>query len=250
VELNWSTYLLEVINFLILVWILKRFFYQPVLDMIARRRNAVEKTTADAEATRQEAEQLKKQFEGRLTDWEHEKQQARTKLVQDIADERRRRLADVDAELASARERAKVQGERQLTALIEARERDALALASRFASRLLERVASPELETKLIDAGLEDLGALPPEKRDAIGRALRTASSATVTTACPLADDRRERVQLALAKLADKPVDCNFQTDPGLLAGLRIAAGPWSLRANLHDELEGFASVGRDGRQP
>jgi F-type H+-transporting ATPase subunit b len=250
VEINWSTYLLEVINFLILVWILKRFFYQPVLDMIARRRQAVEKTTADAAATRHEAEQLKKQFEGRLTDWEHEKQQARTTLAQEIADERRRRLDDVETELAGVRERAKVQGERQLAALLEAREREALALATRFTSRLLERVASPDLESRLISAGLDDLRALPPETRDAIGQALRAAESATVTSAYPLADDGRERVQQALAKVAGQPVACRFQTDTALLAGLRIAAGPWSLGANLHDELEGFGSVGRDGQQP
>jgi len=250
VELNWSTYLLEVINFLILVWILKRFFYQPVLDMIAQRRSAVEKTTADAEAARHEAELLKKQFEGRLTDWEHEKQQARTTLAQEIADERRRRLADVDAELASARERATVQSERQLRAVLEARERDALALAYRFSSRLLERVASPELEAKLVGATLDDLGALPPERRDAICQALRAAPSVTVSSAYPLTEERRERVRLALANVAGQAVTCDFRTDPTLLAGLQIAAGPWSLGANLHDELEGFASVGHDGRQP
>jgi len=41
-ELNWSTFLLEIINFLILVWILKHFFYKPILDVIAHRRADIE----------------------------------------------------------------------------------------------------------------------------------------------------------------------------------------------------------------
>ena len=36
-QLNWSTFVLEIINFLILVWVLKRFLYKPVLAAIAQR---------------------------------------------------------------------------------------------------------------------------------------------------------------------------------------------------------------------
>ena len=41
-ELSWSTFFLEIINFLVLVWILKRFLYKPVMDVIARRREGIE----------------------------------------------------------------------------------------------------------------------------------------------------------------------------------------------------------------
>ena len=51
-ELNWSTFILEIINFLVLIWILKRFLYKPVLDVIARRRAGIEKTLSDAREMR------------------------------------------------------------------------------------------------------------------------------------------------------------------------------------------------------
>ncbi len=47
-ELNWTTFALEIVNFLILVWILKRFLYKPVLEAIARRKTAIDKTLSDA----------------------------------------------------------------------------------------------------------------------------------------------------------------------------------------------------------
>ena len=43
VELSWSTFILEVINFIVLVFILKHFFYKPVLTAIARRRESIDK---------------------------------------------------------------------------------------------------------------------------------------------------------------------------------------------------------------
>ena len=49
-EMDWSTFILEIINFLILVWILKRFLYRPILEVIARRREGVEKTLSEARA--------------------------------------------------------------------------------------------------------------------------------------------------------------------------------------------------------
>ena len=47
-QIDWTTFALEILNFLVLVWILKHFFYQPVLAVLDKRRASVEKETADA----------------------------------------------------------------------------------------------------------------------------------------------------------------------------------------------------------
>jgi F-type H+-transporting ATPase subunit b len=66
---DWTTFVLEVINFLILVWLLKRFLYRPVLDAVARRQSAVTATLADAATMRTEAQRLQTEYEGRQSDW-------------------------------------------------------------------------------------------------------------------------------------------------------------------------------------
>ena len=62
---DWTTFALEAINFLILVWLLKRFLYRPILDAVARRQAAVARTLADAEAARVDAARLREEYEGR-----------------------------------------------------------------------------------------------------------------------------------------------------------------------------------------
>ena len=86
-ELNWSTFLLEIINFLVLVWILKHFLYKPILDVIARRRAGIEDRLAKAQQLHDEADTLKAEYENRLVDWEHERQQARVTLAQELNEE-------------------------------------------------------------------------------------------------------------------------------------------------------------------
>ena len=72
-ELSWPTFILEIVHFLVLVWILKRFLYKPILQAIGQRKALIEKNLADAEARQSEAEALEQQFQKRLTDWENEK---------------------------------------------------------------------------------------------------------------------------------------------------------------------------------
>ena len=55
-EFNLSTFLIEIANFLILIWILQRLFYKPLLAMIAQRKQHIDQTLADAQAVRQKAE--------------------------------------------------------------------------------------------------------------------------------------------------------------------------------------------------
>jgi F-type H+-transporting ATPase subunit b len=63
---DWTTFALEVVNFLILVWILKHFFYRPVLAVIETRRAENEKNLAQADTLRSEAQSLKDEYANRL----------------------------------------------------------------------------------------------------------------------------------------------------------------------------------------
>ena len=72
-QIDWTTFALEIINFLVLVWILKRFLYRPVLDTLARRRAGVEHTLAEARETEARAKTLQDQYASRLAEWEGEK---------------------------------------------------------------------------------------------------------------------------------------------------------------------------------
>ena len=53
---DWSTLLLQTINVLVLIWLLRRFLFRPVLDIIVARKEAAEKLLADAAAERERAQ--------------------------------------------------------------------------------------------------------------------------------------------------------------------------------------------------
>ena len=55
--IDWFTVVAQVVNFLILVWLLKRFLYKPILDAIDAREKRIASELADADAKKAAAEQ-------------------------------------------------------------------------------------------------------------------------------------------------------------------------------------------------
>ncbi len=246
-ELDWSTFLLEILNFLVLLWILKRFLYRPVLDTIAKRQAGIAQTLAAAQAAKAEAEALQTQYESRLGQWSAEREAAREGLRRDIAVERERLLAAVEQELERERERARAVEEKLRADHLRKYQEAALEQGTRFAARLLAELAGPELDLRLFDLALRQLDNLPTERLDAIRLACEEApEEAEAVTAYPLDPQRRRMLVDKLGGLSEMPVACRFSEDAGLLAGLRVTLGPWVFQANLQDELKSFAAAAHE----
>jgi len=246
-ELNWSTFLLEIINFLILVWILKRFFYKPVLNVIARRRRSIEKSLNDANTLHEDAEALRAQYENRLTEWEKERQAAHTSLDKEIETERTRRMEALRTTLGGEREKARVIEQRTLEANRLRAEETALAQGAQFSTRLLSLAAGPELEQRLLNLFLKELTALHPERLSTLRAAAgKTADRILITSAYPLDDATRLSLEHTLGSVLTVTTPFHYEQNKDLLAGLRVTMGSWVLHANLQDELKSFSELAHE----
>lgn len=246
-ELDWSTIVLEIVNFLVLVWILKRFLYKPVLDVIAKRRAGIEEMIARAETTSATAESLKQQYEGRLADWERERAAARAGLRAELDAERNRLMAELQADIAQEREKARVAEERRLAEAQRRNEQIALAQSAVFAAKLLKPLAGPELDRGLAALTLSGLSGMPAEMFEALRRgAPEGTAEGEVASARPLDAALREGIDAALRKIFGAKLRCRHSEDASLVAGLRISVGAWVFSGNIRDELKGFAELSNE----
>ena len=238
-EISWSTFILEMVNFVVLVWILQRFLYRPVLDVISRRRARIQKTLADAQALRDEAQGLRQRYEGRLADWNAEKQQAAEALRREIDAERAKRLEELQTQLKQQKDLSEAAEQHRLAAAKREMEMRAIEQAARFTTRLLERARGPEVEARLADAAVAELEHLPDAQRAELD--LKKEQPVRIESAFPLPDENRAALEQALQALVGRRVAVEFAVDPDLLAGVRIEIGAKTIAFNLSDELEGFA---------
>lgn len=241
-ELDWVTFSLEIVNFLVLLWILKRFLYKPVLNVIAQRQASINEKLEQATAKQTEAEQLKSQYTNRLTEWENEKKLARHKLDEEIDTLRTQRLQELNQQVENERQKAQIIEQRKLEQQQTQLEISALYQGARFTSKLLTQLADPVLEQKLIELFLSQLQDMSEQQQQTIRANIDPASNEVqVCSAYPLPQSVQQFLETALNKLVGKTITLKCCRDPDLIAGLRVSIGAFMLQANIQDELQSFA---------
>ena len=63
VSFNFYTYIVQIMSFLILVWIIKRFAWKPLMNMMEKRRQYIADSLAQAEQERNEAARIKQEYQ-------------------------------------------------------------------------------------------------------------------------------------------------------------------------------------------
>ncbi|GAB3103216.1 hypothetical protein G8770_19985 [Aestuariicella hydrocarbonica] len=244
-ELNWTTFALEILNFLVLLWLLKRFLYKPVMGAVEKRRAAIEQDLASANEQKQQAEALLQQQQRQLAEREHEQQQAKLLLQKSIDSERKLRLAALDKELDGERERRKIADQHQRAEALKRLEQQAIEVSAKFCARLLSRFSGAELESLIIQVTCEELNRLPSERKDELKASLaHPGDSVAIRSAYPMCDPQRQRLAQTLSDITGN-VDLQLQyiEDAALISGVHILAGPLFIQASLANELHFFTEV-------
>ena len=221
-HLDWWTIGLQTINFGILVWLLHRFLYKPVLTLIDARK---------AEVGRQfdAAKELEGKAKAQLATVEAERAgiaaerdaalKAAAAQAQEMA-EARRAQAGRDAEALMVSTRKTLASERA-GALDEAR-RVALDLGADFAQRLLAEVPMQYRAEAWIERIEQHLNALPPSERGALVRQLADGNPLTVITACALPVATAEHWKERLGQSLGISGGMTFEVNPDLIAGAEL----------------------------
>lgn len=247
-QLDATTFILELVNFAVLVWLLHRFLYRPVSAVIDRRRAGIDRSMADAREAMAKAERLRADYDARFAGWERERAQARAALAAELAAARSKGLAEAARAAQAERERLAALAQKRETDLRREAEERALGLAAAFAARLLSRIAGAETQSKLVEAFVEDLAGWPAERMESVARAARAAGGKlAVSSARALEPGERGRVLDALSQRLGLACTADFSVAPELLAGIAVTVGPWTLQADLRDELAFFAQGATHG---
>lgn len=243
-EFNLSTFILEIINFLILIWILQRLFYKPLLEVIARRKQEIDQSLADAKKLHLEADEMRSLYENRQKLWMQEKKAALSALHQQIESEKSAEMDKLHAELEQERQKARVTLTRQQHELQQQAEKKALQNGARFAGLLLQQAAGPELEQRLFELLIEHFVLLPKACKLCLQLLEHKKTVAIkVTSVYPFTSELRQQLENKLGSMINSPVNFQYYQDPSLIAGVRIDIGVWVLHANLKHELTGFAEI-------
>lgn len=139
----------EIINFLVLLWLLKKFLYRPITEILDKRSQKIKEDLESAKRSKEEAAQLKKEYEKEL-------KQAREKAQQIIEEAEKRAREKADGIINEAKREAEGVKERNLQEIAQAKA-DARDELRKEVLSLSLMVASKFMREKLDQSSHEDL---------------------------------------------------------------------------------------------
>lgn len=223
-SIDWVTVLAQLANFLVLVWLLKRFLYRPILKGIDAREAEIAARMGEADRAREQAAAAEAEFMA---------QQQRLQADRDALAQRVREQAKQQRDALMTEAREQMEQERQETLALLARERERftseLYRASgetlyQLAGRALRDLADERLEAHIARHVVAKLGPLSEELAAAAAR----AEEAVATTHAALPEGARHEMETALAaRVPGLPL--RFAIDDGQSPGLVLRIGSLQL---------------------
>ena len=249
--IDWFTVGAQVLNFVVLVWLLKRFLYHPVLDAIDAREARIAKQIADAAATDAAAQTLRDSFQHKSAAFDQERAALLQKAEQAAALEHTR-LVD------AARQDAADLREKQGGLLRDEATRLHKDLATRtqsevfdIARQTLTDLADASLDVRITAVFIGRLQALDGQAHADMASALQTAAShAVLRSAFALPAAQQEVIQAAVSKRFGEGIQLEFVTAPALVSGIELAAGGQKLAWTIAHYLDALQDTVADVLQP
>jgi F-type H+-transporting ATPase subunit b len=246
--IDWFTVGAQVINFLVLVWLLKRFLYRPILDAIDAREQRIAAELADADAKRAEATQERETFQHKNQEFD-EQRAALLAQATDAAKAERERLLDEARQAADAlrtkRQEALRQEADQLNQALRHRAQQEVFAITR---KTLTDLAGASLEERLVAVFIERLGAMDGEAQNVLAEALKTASDPVrVRSAFELSATQRVAIQDGLKSAFSTEVQVQFNAGPDLIGGIELTVNGqqvgWSIADYLRSLEQGVGDL-------
>ncbi|MDP3281893.1 MAG: DUF2934 domain-containing protein [Nitrosomonas sp.] len=236
--IDWFTVGAQVVNFLILVWLLKRFLYHPILDALDAREKRIAKELADADAQKAEAQKERDEFQHKNAVFEQQRAALVNKATEEAKAERSRLQEEARqaADALSAKQRESMRND--VNRLNQAISRRARQEVFAIARKALMDLATTELEERLADVFTRRLEQMDKHAKKTLGDSLKTASSpALVRSAFDLPAAQRTAIQNALNDTFSTEVRVRFEIAPDLISGIELSTNGHKLAWSISDYL-------------
>lgn len=236
--IDWFTVIAQVVNFLILVWLLKRFLYRPILDAIDVREKRIAAKIADAQAKETAAQKQREEYQQKNNVFDQERDAHMNEAIEAAKAERQRLLdtARLESEDLRAKLQASLKNEhRNLNETLTDRAREEVYAIARKA---LADLAGTTLEERMTEIFLQRLRELNDSQMAGLKSAFKAAASPLlVRTAFTLPSEQCAAIEATIKLKFGEEKQVKFEIMPNLVSGIEMNANgqkiAWSIAEYL-----------------
>jgi len=233
------TFLFQIINFVVLLFILKRLLYKPIREIMEKRRGLIAKTVEDAERAKKEAIELKEKYQEEMNNLKELRIQMFEKIKGEAEIERKRLMNEAEKEAGKIIEKEKAifdTEKRRLETELKDRVIDNVPV---FASNLLKDISDEELHKSIYRRLLNELGGIASDITKIKGK--DETLTLDLITAYPLNEEDSKKFQDTIESSILQKVNIRTTVDKSLIAGLRIKAYDMVYDSSLSGQIDALS---------
>jgi len=235
------TVIAQIINFLILIYLLKRFLFNRIIKIMDEREKQITDQMQDAETAKEAAqkeleeqrrirEELQEKWNEMLSQAKKDAQKKREELVRDAR-------SKIDEEQKNWREAIS----KQRTAFLRDLRYLSCEQVCQMSRKVLSDLAGEKLENQLIENFLIQLGKLSKEEKDDFIRFInKDERKIWVDSSFQLTREKESEIRKTLEEIIGDKVEINFKVSPKLICGIETRTEGKKISWNIENYLDGL----------
>jgi F-type H+-transporting ATPase subunit b len=241
VQIEWFTLVAQIVNFLILLYLLKRFLYGPIVELMDKREQKIAARLREAEEQHSEAEQQAERYRQQRRELEEKRSEQLAAVQKEVADRRKELLEEAHEEVQKKKRGWQEALEREQDAFVQELRQQLGREVTGVARRALQDLADVQVEQRMADLFVTRIRELEPTERDEISESIQGSDGKIVIRSTfELPEEMQQRIaDVVQAQIMDgRGLDARFETSPELISGIEMQVDGYQVAWTIRDYLD------------
>ena len=235
-KIDWFTVVAQVINFLVLVWLLRKFLYRPILEAIKDRETKISSQLLQAEEKSASAEKERMEFQTKNESLAKEYSSLINEAASKAAAEGKRLLEIVRKESDDSRnELDKNLGLQQKKLETEFLRRGQHQFFDML-QKVIKEIASANLEDQVIEVFIKRINGLEQDQKEKLKCAIsKITNPVLISTSFVLSIERKKSIENVVQAVLNIPMTFNYKESMDLICGIELSCLDYRITWSISD---------------
>lgn len=236
-KINLFTFIAQIINFLILVFILYKMLFKKIIALMDEREKKIQGEIDRAKKLEEDAKKEKESFSRKTQEIENQKSSLLEKMHEEVSNRRKSEIEKVKKEVAALDKKWRDDILSKKVEFFSSLQKETASLACTISKELLQGFANTSLESAALQNFQKRLEKLPEDKKREIKEGY-IGKKITFKTSFPISSNDQESLKKSLEKVIDTTVSADFIQDPSLILGVEAKIGDMQIGYSILDYLQ------------
>ncbi len=242
-QIDWFTAIAQLINFLILVYILKRLLYDRIVKAMDKREEKIASRLNEADSKNKEAENKRQEYEQKIKKIEDKKNEILENARREADEKRKEMLKEARNEIDEQRQNWQESIKREKSEFYENLRKELGDHIFSLSRQVLESMAGEDIQSKMIDKFIDNIDELKSGDDEKISKAIKDSDEPiAIETSFEMKSEDKKRIEKALKELGGSNQNYEYKESSGLICGIELKTNGNKIAWSIDSYMENLES--------